>query len=77
MERVFFDNHLDRFPHPHFMFRAEHLVGSRLDLGMNDLDSPIWASDHFAVVATLRFHPPPLPPTPYSHRTNAIHDTEL
>jgi hypothetical protein len=33
---------------------AEHLVGSREGLGMNDKDSPLWASDHFAVVSDLR-----------------------
>lgn len=36
---------------------VEHLVGSRPDLGMNDLDSPVWASDHFAVVADLIVRP--------------------
>lgn len=36
---------------------VEHLVGSRPDLGMNDLDSPIWASDHFAVVADMTVRP--------------------
>jgi hypothetical protein len=30
-----------------------HLMGSREGLGMNDLDSPIWASDHFAVVTDI------------------------
>ena len=30
-----------------------HLAGSREGLGMLDMDSPIWASDHFAVVADL------------------------
>jgi len=30
-----------------------HLVNSRVGLGMNDLDSPIWASDHLAVVADI------------------------
>jgi hypothetical protein len=29
-------------------------VGSREGLGMLDKDSPIWASDHFAVVADLK-----------------------
>jgi hypothetical protein len=33
---------------------TEHLVGSREGLGMNDMDSPLWASDHFAVVSDLR-----------------------
>ena len=31
-----------------------YLVGSREGLGMNDKDSPLWASDHFAVVSDLR-----------------------
>eukprot|EP00602_Paraphysomonas_sp_CaronLab_P009893 CAMPEP_0185036576 /NCGR_PEP_ID=MMETSP1103-20130426/29731_1 /TAXON_ID=36769 /ORGANISM="Paraphysomonas bandaiensis, Strain Caron Lab Isolate" /LENGTH=500 /DNA_ID=CAMNT_0027574151 /DNA_START=248 /DNA_END=1750 /DNA_ORIENTATION=+ len=31
-----------------------HRVGSREGLGMLDMDSPIWASDHYAVVADLR-----------------------
>lgn len=31
----------------------EYLVGSRDGLGMMDLDSPLWASDHFAVVTDL------------------------
>lgn len=35
------------------LFHTEYLVGSREGLGMNDKDSPIWASDHFAVVADL------------------------
>lgn len=34
----------------------EHLMNSRKDLGMNDLDSPLWASDHFAVVTDLMIH---------------------
>lgn len=33
---------------------AEHLIGSREGLGMNDLDSPLWASDHFALVTDLK-----------------------
>ena len=33
---------------------AEYLVNSREGLGMNDKDSPIWASDHFAVVSDLK-----------------------
>lgn len=32
---------------------TEHLIGSREGLGMNDMDSPLWASDHFAVVTDL------------------------
>jgi hypothetical protein len=30
-----------------------HLVGSREGLGMSDMDSPIWASDHMAVASDL------------------------
>ncbi len=30
-----------------------HLVNSREGLGMNDEDSPIWASDHLGVVADI------------------------
>ena len=37
-----------------YMFFAEHLVGSREGLGMNDKDSPLWASDHFAVIADIK-----------------------
>ena len=32
---------------------SEHLVNSREGIGMNDPDSPIWASDHFALVTDL------------------------
>ena len=37
----------------HYACYVVHLVGSRAGLGMNDPDSPLWASDHFAVVADL------------------------
>lgn len=30
-----------------------HLVNSREGIGMNDMDSPLWASDHFALVTDL------------------------
>lgn len=33
-----------------------YLVNSREGLGMNDMDSPVWASDHFAVVTDLTVH---------------------
>eukprot|EP00981_Chlorochromonas_danica_P003653 scaffold681_cov173-Ochromonas_danica.AAC.16 len=33
---------------------TEHLIGSREGLGMSDRDSPLWASDHFAVVTDLQ-----------------------
>jgi hypothetical protein len=32
---------------------SEHLVNSREGIGMNDADSPIWASDHYALVTDL------------------------
>lgn len=35
------------------IYLLEHLVGSRDGLGMNDLDSPIWASDHFAIMTDI------------------------
>ena len=33
-------------------FLLEYLVDSREGLGMLDLDSPLWASDHFGLVTT-------------------------
>jgi len=38
---------------------TKHLVNSRDGIGMNDLDSPLWASDHFAVVTDLLLHSHP------------------
>jgi hypothetical protein len=37
----------------HFM--TAHLVGSRDGMGMLDNDSPIWASDHLALVSDFQF----------------------
>jgi hypothetical protein len=31
-----------------------YLLGSRDGIGMNDKDSPIWGSDHFAVIADIK-----------------------
>jgi hypothetical protein len=45
---------LDNCVFPLRLVFTEHLVGSREGLGMLDKDSPIWASDHFAVVADLK-----------------------
>jgi hypothetical protein len=32
---------------------TRHLVNSREGIGMNDVDSPIWASDHFGLVTDI------------------------
>jgi hypothetical protein len=36
------------------LFAVAHLIAGRDGLGMLDNDSPIWASDHYAVVTDLR-----------------------